>query len=136
MAFPSRTSLGTGTTRRCATFRMVRQIDTNICDAFLRHVCLRSMWFNVFPSISPLCPSLCLANVSTEVKVVPSITSESSGLFSVKSELSLKVTKEDKDAEFYCEVNYLVPGGTRMTETDRINITVYCELYAPANCMN
>uniref|UniRef100_A0A8D3B1D8 Melanoma cell adhesion molecule b n=1 Tax=Scophthalmus maximus TaxID=52904 RepID=A0A8D3B1D8_SCOMX len=66
-----------------------------------------------------------LRDVQDEVKVVPSITSESSGLFSVKSELSLKVTKEDKDAEFYCEVNYLVPGGTRMTETDRINITVY-----------
>ncbi|XP_070761617.1 melanoma cell adhesion molecule b [Enoplosus armatus] len=59
------------------------------------------------------------------VKVVPSITSESSGLFSVKSELSMKVVKEDKDDQFYCEVTYFVPGGLRMTETNRINVTVY-----------
>nr|XP_057935881.1 melanoma cell adhesion molecule b isoform X2 [Doryrhamphus excisus] len=59
------------------------------------------------------------------MKVVPSITIESSGLFSVRSELSMKVTKEDKDALFYCEVTYLVPGGTRMIETNTINITVY-----------
>ncbi|XP_077467486.1 melanoma cell adhesion molecule b isoform X1 [Stigmatopora argus] len=59
------------------------------------------------------------------VKVVHSTTTESSGLFSVSSELSLKVMKEDKDAQFYCEVTYLVPGGTKMIETNRINITVY-----------
>ncbi|XP_051933908.1 melanoma cell adhesion molecule b isoform X2 [Hippocampus zosterae] len=62
---------------------------------------------------------------SDEVKIMPSTTMESSGLFSVRSELSLKVMKEDKDAQFYCKVTYLVPGGTRMTETNRINITVY-----------
>ncbi|XP_045929220.1 melanoma cell adhesion molecule b isoform X3 [Micropterus dolomieu] len=59
------------------------------------------------------------------VKVEPSITNESSGLFSVKSELSIKVVKEDKDDLFYCEVTYFVPGGIKMTETSRINITVY-----------
>ncbi|GAA6215075.1 cell surface glycoprotein MUC18 [Lates japonicus] len=58
-------------------------------------------------------------------KIESSTTTESSGLYSVKSELSLKVKKEDKDAEFYCEVNYFVPGETRMTETERITITVY-----------
>ncbi|XP_037123557.1 melanoma cell adhesion molecule b isoform X3 [Syngnathus acus] len=63
--------------------------------------------------------------VSDVVNVVASTTIESSGLFSVRSELSLKVMKEDKDAQFYCEVTYLVPGGTRMTETNPINITVY-----------
>ncbi|KAI4815938.1 hypothetical protein KUCAC02_006061 [Chaenocephalus aceratus] len=59
------------------------------------------------------------------VKVVPSITTESSGLYSVRSELSMKVMKEDKDDLFYCEVTYFVPGGLRMTETSLINITVY-----------
>lgn len=63
------------------------------------------------------------------VKIVPSITTESSRLFSVRSELSMKVVKEDKDNVFYCEVSYFVPGETRMTETKRINITVYCEYY-------
>ncbi|XP_039677462.1 melanoma cell adhesion molecule b isoform X6 [Perca fluviatilis] len=59
------------------------------------------------------------------VKVVPSITTDSNKLVSVRSELSMKVTKEDKDNLFYCEITYFVPGGTRMTETNRINITVY-----------
>ncbi|KAM6987404.1 cell surface glycoprotein MUC18-like [Tautogolabrus adspersus] len=66
-----------------------------------------------------------LRSVPDEVEVVPSVTSESSGLFSVTSDLNLKVVKEDKDDEFYCEVTYFVPGGTRMTETDRINISVF-----------
>lgn len=40
----------------------------------------------------------------------------------------MMVVKEYKDDKFYCEVNYPAPGGeTRMTETERINITVYCE---------
>uniref|UniRef100_A0A3Q3WF77 Ig-like domain-containing protein n=1 Tax=Mola mola TaxID=94237 RepID=A0A3Q3WF77_MOLML len=59
------------------------------------------------------------------VKIVPSITTESSGLFSVTSELFMKVVKADKDDEFYCEVTYFLPGETRMTETNRINITVH-----------
>ncbi|KAM7413301.1 hypothetical protein PAMA_020607 [Pampus argenteus] len=66
-----------------------------------------------------------LRNEPDEVKVMSSSTTESSGLFSVTSELSLKVKEEDKDAEFYCEVTYFVPGETRMTESDPINITVY-----------
>ncbi|XP_057695816.1 melanoma cell adhesion molecule b isoform X1 [Corythoichthys intestinalis] len=66
-----------------------------------------------------------LQAVPDAIKVVHSTTTESSGLFSVSSELSLKVMKEDKDAQFYCEVTYLVPGGTKMIETNLINITVY-----------
>lgn len=67
----------------------------------------------------------------TEVIILPSITIESSGLFSVRSELRMKVVKENKDDRFYCEVNYPAPGGeNRMTETERINITVYCEFHA------
>ncbi|XP_044059274.1 melanoma cell adhesion molecule b isoform X2 [Siniperca chuatsi] len=66
-----------------------------------------------------------LRSAQDVVKIVPSITTESSGLFSAKSELSMKVVKEDKDDSFYCEVTFFVPGGTRMTETNRINITVY-----------
>ncbi|XP_029302054.1 melanoma cell adhesion molecule b isoform X2 [Cottoperca gobio] len=66
-----------------------------------------------------------LRAVQNVLKMVPSITTESSGLFSVKSELSMTVRKEDKDDLFYCEVTYFVPGGLRMTETNQINITVY-----------
>ena len=37
--------------------------------------------------------------------------------------------KEDKDDQFYCEITYYVPGGLGMIETNRINITVYCEFH-------
>lgn len=60
-----------------------------------------------------------------DVGVVSQVTRESSGLFTVNSELQLRVVKEDQDARFYCEVSYYVPGGTKMTETSRINITVH-----------
>ncbi|XP_069390645.1 melanoma cell adhesion molecule b isoform X2 [Paralichthys olivaceus] len=66
-----------------------------------------------------------LRNDLDVVKVTSTITTESNSLVSVLSELRLRVSKEDKDAKFYCEVNFLVPGGTRMRETDKINITVY-----------
>ncbi|XP_038829445.1 cell surface glycoprotein MUC18-like [Salvelinus namaycush] len=61
----------------------------------------------------------------TEVSVMTLVTKESSGLYTVQSELYLNVVKEDKDSFFYCEVSYLVPGGTKMTETNKINITVH-----------
>ncbi|XP_061538051.1 melanoma cell adhesion molecule b isoform X2 [Phycodurus eques] len=77
------------------------------------------------PNITWYQNNMPLGGPSDVVKIVHSITMESSGLFSVRSELSLKVMKEDKDTQFYCEVTYLVPGGTRMTETNPINITVY-----------
>ncbi|XP_063763834.1 melanoma cell adhesion molecule b isoform X2 [Eleginops maclovinus] len=59
------------------------------------------------------------------VKAVQTITTESSGLYSVKSELNMKVMKVDVQAQFYCEVTYFIPKESRMTETNRINITVY-----------
>uniref|UniRef100_A0A1A8J1W2 Melanoma cell adhesion molecule b n=2 Tax=Nothobranchius kuhntae TaxID=321403 RepID=A0A1A8J1W2_NOTKU len=61
------------------------------------------------------------------VNVETSTTSESSGLFSVKSDLTMKVDRKDKDATFYCEVNYYLPGTNgimMMMETTKINITV------------
>ncbi|XP_044210167.1 melanoma cell adhesion molecule b isoform X1 [Thunnus albacares] len=59
------------------------------------------------------------------VMVVLRSTVESSGLFSVESELSITVKKEDKDAKFYCEATYFVPAETRMTESNFTTITVY-----------
>lgn len=62
-----------------------------------------------------------------KVDITPTITFESSGLFSVTSELKMTVTKEVNNDFFYCEVSYLVPGETRMMESDKINVTVLCE---------
>ncbi|XP_071376643.1 melanoma cell adhesion molecule b isoform X3 [Centroberyx affinis] len=77
------------------------------------------------PNITWYRDNMPMQNVPGEVTVLYQVTRESSGLFSVKSELSMKVMKEDKDALFYCEVTYFVPGGVRMTESNRINITVH-----------
>ncbi|XP_041733280.1 cell surface glycoprotein MUC18 isoform X2 [Coregonus clupeaformis] len=66
-----------------------------------------------------------LQNTPGKVSVVTLVTKESSGLYTVQSDLHLNVVKEDKDSLFYCEVSYLVPGGTKMTETNKINITVH-----------
>ncbi|XP_053176738.1 melanoma cell adhesion molecule b [Scomber japonicus] len=64
-------------------------------------------------------------NVPDVVAVLPTVTVESSGLYSVKSVLSLKVTKEDKDATLYCDVSFFVPAETRMFESKNFTITVY-----------
>ncbi|XP_073697358.1 cell surface glycoprotein MUC18 isoform X3 [Garra rufa] len=67
----------------------------------------------------PIHPANGLANMVTLV------TRESSGLYTVQSELQYKVTKEDKDAHFSCEVSYFVPGAVRTSESKGINITVH-----------
>ncbi|XP_029963935.1 cell surface glycoprotein MUC18-like isoform X2 [Salarias fasciatus] len=77
------------------------------------------------PNITWYRNSTPVRSVPGELHVKSTVTSESSGLFSVMSELRMKVVKEDKDAQFYCEVTYFVPGATLMTETSRINVTVY-----------
>ncbi|XP_067293901.1 cell surface glycoprotein MUC18 isoform X2 [Pseudorasbora parva] len=59
------------------------------------------------------------------VNVVTLVTRESSGLYTVQSDLHYKVTKEDKDAHFSCEVSYFVPAAVRTSESKGINITVH-----------
>ncbi|XP_012697238.1 melanoma cell adhesion molecule b isoform X2 [Clupea harengus] len=60
-----------------------------------------------------------------EVGVVNLVTRDTNSLYTVRSDLHLKVRKEDKDAVFYCESSYFVPDGMAMTESIRINITVH-----------
>ncbi|KAK7882118.1 hypothetical protein WMY93_028292 [Mugilogobius chulae] len=67
-----------------------------------------------------------IRSVRDEVNVVPSIITEYNGLYSVKSELSMKVVKADADSLFYCEITYMTfGGGILMAETNPINITVF-----------
>lgn len=75
------------------------------------------MWMYVW-----LC--VCFMSVANMVTL---LTRESSGLYTVQSELHYKVTKEDKDAHFSCEVSYFVPGAVRTSESKGINITVHCK---------
>ncbi|XP_056613518.1 melanoma cell adhesion molecule b isoform X2 [Triplophysa dalaica] len=62
---------------------------------------------------------------SRDVKIMDRVTKNPSGLFTVYSDLHLKVVREDEHAEFYCEVNYFTPGEKRMMESNKINITVF-----------
>ncbi|XP_056602955.1 cell surface glycoprotein MUC18 isoform X1 [Triplophysa dalaica] len=59
------------------------------------------------------------------VNIVTLVMKESSGLYTVQSDLHYKVTKEDKDAHFSCEVSYFVPGAVRTSESKGVNITVH-----------
>uniref|UniRef100_A0A8C6T2M1 Melanoma cell adhesion molecule b n=1 Tax=Neogobius melanostomus TaxID=47308 RepID=A0A8C6T2M1_9GOBI len=77
------------------------------------------------PSITWYKGNMPIRSVRGVINVVPSITTESTGLYSVKSELSMKVVKEDEDELFYCEIKYSIPGGTNMMETPTINVTVF-----------
>ncbi|ROL53337.1 Cell surface glycoprotein MUC18 [Anabarilius grahami] len=60
-----------------------------------------------------------------EVKIMESETTKTNGLFTLESELFIKVIRKDEDAVFYCEVQYFVPGASRMVESQPINITVF-----------
>lgn len=66
---------------------------------------------------------------SAAVDVQNRQTINPNGLYSVHSDLYLTVVKEDKDAYFYCEVTYFVPGAEKMIESDRVNITIHCKLF-------
>jgi len=55
------------------------------------------------------------------------VTVKTSGLVAVESQLFMKVIREDEDAVFYCEVQYFVPGASKMAESQPINITVFCK---------
>ncbi|XP_031201432.1 cell surface glycoprotein MUC18 isoform X1 [Mastomys coucha] len=50
---------------------------------------------------------------------------ESSGLYTLKSVLSARLVKEDKDAQFYCELSYRLPSGNRMKESKEVTVPVF-----------
>ncbi|XP_024426764.1 cell surface glycoprotein MUC18 isoform X6 [Desmodus rotundus] len=50
---------------------------------------------------------------------------ESSGLYTVQSVLKAQLLKEDKDAQFYCELNYRLPSGNHMKESGEVSVPVF-----------
>ncbi|KAL7831771.1 hypothetical protein AOLI_G00293190 [Acnodon oligacanthus] len=66
-----------------------------------------------------------LQHSDSKVKVKTTRTVNPSRLFTVESKLELEVEKQDKDAKFYCEVNFFTPGTQEMMESDHVNITVH-----------
>lgn len=61
------------------------------------------------------------------VHIQSSQTVESSGLYTLKSVLNARLVKEDKDAQFYCELSYRLPSGNRMKESKEVTVPVLCE---------
>lgn len=59
------------------------------------------------------------------VNVLTLVMRESGGLYSVQSTLEYRVTKEDKDARFSCEVSFFVPAAIRTVESSAVNVSVH-----------
>ncbi|XP_044522320.1 cell surface glycoprotein MUC18 isoform X1 [Gracilinanus agilis] len=66
-----------------------------------------------------------LKEEKNRIRFTESRTKESSGLYTVRSTLWAQLDKEDKEALFYCELGYRLPGGDHMKESKEINVTVY-----------
>ncbi|XP_061754995.1 cell surface glycoprotein MUC18 isoform X2 [Nerophis ophidion] len=66
-----------------------------------------------------LVPAAGLVNVRTDDSL------ESSQLYSILSTLEYKVQKEDKDANFSCEVSFFVPGAIRTVESGNVGVSVH-----------
>uniref|UniRef100_A0A8C5MT39 Melanoma cell adhesion molecule n=1 Tax=Leptobrachium leishanense TaxID=445787 RepID=A0A8C5MT39_9ANUR len=64
-------------------------------------------------------------NSMEDVEVTYLYTTESSGLITILSTLSMTIKQSDNEAEIYCEVSYHLPGGDYMLESKTGNLTVY-----------
>lgn len=61
------------------------------------------------------------------VHIQSSQIAESSGLYTLQSVLKARLVKEDNEARFYCELNYRLPSGNHMKESQEVNVQVFCE---------
>uniref|UniRef100_H3CY45 Melanoma cell adhesion molecule n=1 Tax=Tetraodon nigroviridis TaxID=99883 RepID=H3CY45_TETNG len=66
-----------------------------------------------------------LVSTSGQVNVLTLLIKEFGGFYSVQSTLMYKVLKEDKDAHFFCEVSFFVPGAIRTLQSGSVNVTVH-----------
>ncbi|XP_050615332.1 cell surface glycoprotein MUC18 isoform X1 [Macaca thibetana thibetana] len=66
-----------------------------------------------------------LKEEKNRVHIQSSQTVESSGLYTLKSILKAQLVKEDKDAQFYCELNYRLPSGNHMKESREVTVPVF-----------
>ncbi|XP_077192761.1 basal cell adhesion molecule isoform X2 [Paroedura picta] len=67
---------------------------------------------------------------NSDLYVVPRTVKEASGLYSISSTLYLRPNKTDKDSQFYCQVNYLMPHGeahSHKSESFQLTLHYYTE---------
>uniref|UniRef100_A0A452RG66 Melanoma cell adhesion molecule n=1 Tax=Ursus americanus TaxID=9643 RepID=A0A452RG66_URSAM len=68
-----------------------------------------------------------LKEEKNRVHIQSSQIAESSGLYTLQSVLKARLVKEDNEARFYCELNYRLPSGNHMKESQEVNVQVFCE---------
>ncbi|XP_041494479.1 cell surface glycoprotein MUC18 isoform X2 [Microtus oregoni] len=66
-----------------------------------------------------------LQEEENRVQIQSSQIVESSGLYTLQSVLKAQLVKEDKDAQFYCELNYRLPSGNHMKESKEVTVPVF-----------
>ncbi|NXF36464.1 MUC18 protein, partial [Nyctibius bracteatus] len=59
------------------------------------------------------------------VKILATLTRESSGLYTVSSTLFAHVTREDRDSHYHCTVHYWLRGQRRAVRSQKVNVTVF-----------
>ncbi|XP_068773111.1 cell surface glycoprotein MUC18 isoform X2 [Struthio camelus] len=60
-----------------------------------------------------------------KVKILGTVTRESSLLYTVNSNLFAHVTREDRNSLYYCTVHYWLWGQSHTVESRRVNVTVF-----------
>ncbi|XP_004385683.1 cell surface glycoprotein MUC18 [Trichechus manatus latirostris] len=66
-----------------------------------------------------------LKEEKNRVHIQSSQTVESSGLYTLHSILKAQLVKEDKDAQFYCELSYRLPSGNHMKESREVTVSIF-----------
>ncbi|XP_037361337.1 cell surface glycoprotein MUC18 isoform X2 [Talpa occidentalis] len=66
-----------------------------------------------------------LKEEKNRVQIQSSQIVESSGLYTLQSVLKAQLVKEDKDARFYCELDYRLPSGNHMKESKEVTVPVF-----------
>ncbi|KAG8141580.1 hypothetical protein E2320_007184 [Naja naja] len=72
-----------------------------------------------------------------ETGIHATVITESSGLITIRSMLSARVAKEDREAQFHCQVNYTLMGTNKTAVSESFHINVlYGKLFFPSVMRN
>ncbi|XP_030394244.1 cell surface glycoprotein MUC18 isoform X2 [Gopherus evgoodei] len=61
----------------------------------------------------------------TQVSILSTLIKESSGLYTVSSNLFARVSREDRQSRFHCEVSYRLLGTDQTASSEKVNVTVF-----------
>ncbi|TFJ99174.1 Cell surface glycoprotein MUC18 [Platysternon megacephalum] len=61
----------------------------------------------------------------TQVSILSTLTKESSGLYAMKSTLFARVSREDRQSRFHCQVSYRLLGANQTAASAKVKVTVF-----------